>query len=68
MKMLSGAIMLLAGALVFGAAIIAHGLCEAANRNISSGASFGYFLGGVGGFLGFILMVVGAASDDRPRQ
>jgi hypothetical protein len=65
MNMLGGAIMMLASAVVLAGAIIAHGLCAAAHQNVPACAGFGYLLGGIGGLMGFVLMLAGAAADRR---
>ncbi len=60
MKTLSGAIVLLAAAVIFGASIIGHGLAVTADRYPWGMPTAGICVAIVMGLIGFYLLVVGA--------
>jgi len=58
MRTLSGAIVILAGAIVFGAAIVGQEMCQASKYNPDAAPGFGFFFGIVLWLTGIVMMVV----------
>jgi hypothetical protein len=63
METLSGAIVLLAAAVVFGASIIGHGLAISSGREPGGMPTAGVFVAIVVGLIGFYLLVLGTLGD-----
>ena len=63
MKTLSGAIVLLAAAVVVGAAIISHGLAVAAGRDPGGMPTAGICVAIVVGLIGFYLLMLGILGE-----
>ncbi len=63
MRMLSGALVIVAGAIVFGAAIIGQELCQATGHYADAAAGFGFFFAVALWVLG--IMIMAARIPDR---
>ncbi len=63
METLSGAIVLLAAAVIFGASIIGHGLVVAAEREPGRLPTAGICVAIVVGLIGFYLLVIGTLGE-----
>ena len=65
MRTLSGAIIILAGAIVFGAAIVGQEVCQASKNNPDAAPGFGFFFGIVLWLTGVVMTVARYPYEDR---
>ena len=66
MRMLSGAVLVLAGAILAGAGVMARAIAEASNK-FSPGGDLTAAAGVVVGVIGLVLLASGFRSDSVPR-
>jgi hypothetical protein len=67
MRILSGAVVILAGATLFGAGTIARAIASAANKFDSVGADFAQGTGAVVGLIGLVVLATGFRSDSPAK-